>query len=725
METLVGYVTSVVYANEQNGYMVVRISTEEFDKPIVATGFLIGISENVTCEFQGLYQDHPKFGLQFQIEHYRPIIPTDRGAVIRYLSSSIFEGIGPKMAEKIVDTIEDDVLETIRNHPSSLDLVKGLKDETKHKLVEQLRMNDTGDEAIQFFLGHGLGLKDVTKIVALYKKDALDVIHHNPYVLIESIDGIGFSKIDQFARNIGFDLHSQERIEAIIIYSIKKLCFDQNRTFILSVELVDSLMNQFALSQAIIMEAIEELLMKKKLVREQDYLFDYTYYIAEVSTASIIASRLLNELNEMNLDVVNDAISSFQDEENIIYDIKQREAIHMFIKSPLMILTGGPGTGKTTVVKAIIKIYQHLYKDQRIAIVAPTGRAAKRIYELTGVQAFTIHSLLKWDLHSNHYGMNQDNPLDYDVLIVDEFSMVDVQLFYRLLDASYFIKKMLFIGDPEQLPPVSPGNTLEQLLATDVIPTTELNVIFRQKEMSGIVALSQCIRLNQDIDQLTAYSDLVFKDCPDQVARQYLLSYVEKALIKGYEVDEIQVLSPMYSGTLGIDQLNVQLQSLFNPSSSDKRELKVGHRIYREGDKILQLKNRPDDGVFNGDIGLLVEVVYKHETIEKKDRLIVAFDDILIEYTSADFITLTHAFCLSVHKAQGNEFKIVVLPISKSHTHMLSKSLIYTGVSRAKQSLIMIGSMSTFLQGTKHIIKTIDNSCLATRIKDYVYESDF
>ena len=368
-----------------------------------------------------------------------------------------------------------------------------------------------------------------------------------------------------------------------------------------------------------------------------------------------------------------------------------------------MIITGGPGTGKTTIVNAMIKIYQRLNPDQRLAIVAPTGRAAKRLSEVTGVEACTIHRLLKWDLHTNTFAVNEKNPLDVDLLIIDEFSMVDSLLFSHLLLACQKVSQILLIGDDQQLPSVAPGHVLKDLIQSECIPTIALHHIYRQTKESGIVQLAHSIRNDQyDENLFFQYSDIHFQTCTPYDVVKYVRVLVSKALEDGYDGQDIQVLAPMYNGVAGIDALNDCLQELLNPPDGFKNELRVGKRVFREGDKILQLKNRVEDNVFNGDIGTLIEICFKDNFEYLTDKMIVDFDGTIVEYTPQEFYTLTHAYCMSVHKSQGNEFKIVIMPVLKDYYIMLKKNLIYTGLTRAKQSLWFLGSHQAFVYGITH-----------------------
>lgn len=332
--------------------------------------------------------------------------------------------------------------------------------------------------------------------------------------------------------------------------------------------------------------------------------------------------------------------------------------------------------------------------------MAPTGRAAKRLSEVTGLEACTIHRLLKWDLHTNTFAINAQNPLDVDLLVIDEFSMVDTLLFSNLLSASRKVSKILLIGDDQQLPSVAPGHVLKDLLDCEMVPTVRLNRIYRQSQESGIVQLAHSIRNDQyDENLFFEYKDIHFQTCASYDVVKYVQVLVSKAMKEGYDANDIQVLAPMYNGVAGIDALNDCLQDLLNPHDEFKNELRVGKRIYREGDKILQLKNRIEDNVFNGDIGTLVEICYKDNFEYLTDTLIVDFDGTYVEYTANDFYTITHAYCMSIHKSQGNEFKIVIMPVLKDYYIMLRKNLIYTGLTRAKQSLFVIGNHQSFQYG--------------------------
>ena len=382
----------------------------------------------------------------------------------------------------------------------------------------------------------------------------------------------------------------------------------------------------------------------------------------------------------------------------------------------MMILTGGPGTGKTTVVKALIQIYRTLYPEDAISLVAPTGRAAKRLSELTGLDACTIHRELKWDLHKNSFAMNRNNPLSSRVLIIDEFSMVDSLLLSKLFDASRRVHKVLFIGDYHQLPSVAPGNVLKDFIESQ-LKVIELDEIYRQSKDSGIVQLAHQL-IHQEVNDLSLfeqYKDIHFYNSTNFEIIKNVTTIVKKAIENGYDQNDIQVLAPIYQGVAGINALNLALQEIFNPKNHQE-EYRIGQKVYREGDKILQLKNRPDDDIYNGDIGVLVEINRKDGFEYLEDTLIVDYDGNLVEYTSKDFMTFTLAYCMSIHKAQGNEFKIVIMPVLNDYYIMLKRNLIYTGLTRAKQALFILGNPQAFLYGIKNISDSKRKTTLVSKI---------
>ena len=382
----------------------------------------------------------------------------------------------------------------------------------------------------------------------------------------------------------------------------------------------------------------------------------------------------------------------------------------------MMILTGGPGTGKTTTVKALIRMYRSLYPNESISLVAPTGRAAKRLSELTGLEACTIHRELKWDLHKNTFAMNKNNPLSSEVLIIDEFSMVDSLLLSKLFEACRKVHKVLFIGDYHQLPSVAPGNVLKDFIESH-LKVIELDEIYRQAKDSGIVQLAHQL-IHQEVHDLSLfdqYKDINFFNSTNFEVVKNVVMIVKKAIESGYDQNDIQVLAPIYKGVAGIDALNLALQEVFNPKE-DQDEYRIGQTVYRVGDKILQTKNRPDDDVYNGDIGVLVEIGRKDGFEYLEDTLIVDFDGNFVEYTSKDFLTFTLAYCMSIHKAQGNEFKIVIMPVLDDYYIMLKRNLIYTGLTRAKQSLFILGSPKAFLYGIQNVKDAKRKTTLTSKI---------
>lgn len=693
-----GIIKQVRFYSEETKFIVCLIDSEQEDKPILATGYMSYVNPQDKYHFAGEYIIHPKYGKQFQIQSYEIVLADDESEIIRYLSSSLFKGIGEKQATAIVETLGKDALHKIKEDKHVLDHVRGMNEKKRETIIDVLSSQDFDQEVLSFFMGHGISTKHLALIQAVYQEHTLDILQNNPYQLIDDIDGIGFKTADELALKIGVNPLDDNRMKAAVLYALKEACFQDGSTYHEHQRIYK---NFHRLIPHITYEEFDnyltELVDEEKIIQEVDKYYPYDLYESEMMIAKTFKRWLDSPLYEYEDEEIEILLNELQDSLSIEYDSLQKDAIYLFLKHSAMILTGGPGTGKTTIVEAIMKLYKKLNPDQRIAMVAPTGRAAKRLSEVTGLEACTIHRLLKWDLHTNTFAVDAKNPLDYDLLVIDEFSMVDSLLFSHLLSASQKITKILIIGDDQQLPSVAPGHVLKDLLESELVPTVKLHRIYRQSKESGIIQLAHSIRNDHyDENLFFEYKDIHFQTCQSYDVVNYVKVLVSKAIQEGYDASDIQVLAPMYNGVAGIDALNDCLQELLNPSDGYKNELRVGKRIYREGDKILQLKNRIDDNIFNGDIGVLEEICYKDNFEYLMDTLIVNFDGEYVEYTASDFYTITHAYCMSIHKSQGNEFKIVIMPILKDYYIMLRKNLIYTGLTRAKQSLFVIGNHHAF-----------------------------
>ncbi len=623
------------------------------------------------------------------------------------------------MATQIVNTLGEECLEKIKEDKHNLDLVRGMTEKRREIIYEALTNGDYDQEVMQFFMGHGISLKNLGLIQAYYQEKTLEILQNNPYQLVEDIDGIGFKTADELALKTGGTLDNPNRIKAGIIYSIKQYGFNTGSTYCY----LDEIKIMFSkiiynIEEVSFNEYLDELIDEGLIIQRGDKYYYFEMDEAEKNIAEYLKIRINKPDELFDEKEVERLLTNYEKTQGICYAAKQKEALNYFLKSSCMILTGGPGTGKTTIVQALLKVYSALYPDDRIGLVAPTGRAAKRLTELTGIYACTIHRLLKWDLHSNTFAMNKSNPLDLDVLIIDEFSMVDCLLLSKLFEAGRGINKVLFIGDYHQLPSVAPGNILQDLMEAGV-KTIELDEIFRQAKDSGIIQLAHHIIHNEieNMDLFEQYRDINFFPCINYDVVKNVKIIVKKAIDEGYDTNDIQVLVPMYQGVAGIDALNDALQDVFNPIDEFNDSYQIGRKEYRVGDKILQLKNRPDDDVFNGDIGTLVEICRKDNFEYLQDTLIVDFDGNFVEYTSNTFNTITHAYCMSIHKSQGNEFKIVIMAVLSDYYIMLRRNLLYTAITRAKQSLFILGSSKAFMHGLANYQDSRRKTSLKSRFK--------
>ena len=718
MDEIVGKLSVVIFHNEENLYSVikVKVSEETDNKYVTLTGNFPIPNENNEYRFVGEYTKHPRFGVQFVVSNYQEILPNSEEAIIKYLSSPLFPKIGVKTATKIYDYLGENCIEKIKDSPDILDAI--VSKEQKDTIVSGLGAGTYFDEAIKLFVTQGLSIKMLLKIQSVYKEHMIEVIKENPYKLVEDIDGIGFKIADELAIKLGFEKHDEKRIKAALLYSTSTICFNESDTYTYEENILKEFDNIISDVDSTSKKYFLDILISEgKLFKEKDKIFTMAQYCAEVENARILSCFIKKITNSMDENEIEKIIRKIEEKIGINYDDDQKDAILTCLNSGVSIITGGPGTGKTTIVNAIIQVYKEMFHDSEIHVCAPTGRASKRLTEITNVKATTIHSLLKWDLHSNTFSVNEENPLTGQLLIVDEFSMVDNYLLHQLLKASQKIGHIIFIGDEDQLPSVGPGNVLRDLLDSNFINSIRLNKIYRQSETSNIIKLAHHIKNKQNInDDFT--NDVTFYSTNDFNIRKVVLEYIKLAKNNGYENEDIQVLVPMYQGMNGIDNFNEILQEYFNPSKYELKELRVGKVVFRENDKILQLKNQNEDNVFNGDIGVLVEI--DEDSSIRSSKMYVGYDDNIVEYTPKDYSHITHAYCISIHKSQGSEYPLIILPVSFAYQRMLAKNLLYTAITRAKQKLVIIGNYDAFLYGINNTNYKIRKTTLKEKLMQYV-----
>ncbi|CAF1861836.1 ATP-dependent RecD-like DNA helicase [Bacillus subtilis] len=748
---LKGTVNTVIYHNDTNLYTVLKVKVTETseaieDKAVSVTGYFPALQEEETYTFYGKIVTHPKFGLQFQAEHFKKEIPTTKEGIIQYLSSDLFEGIGKKTAEEIVKKLGDSAINKILADASVLYDVPRLSKKKADTLAGALQRHQ-GLEQIMISLNQfGFGPQLSMKIYQAYESETLEKIQENPYQLVKDVEGIGFGKADELGSRMGLSGNHPERVKAAILYTLETTCLSEGHTYIETEQLIidtQSLLNQSAREGQRITEmdaanAIIDLGENKDIVIEDGRCYFPSLFYAEQNVAKRvkhIASQTEYE-NQFPESEFLLALGELEERMNVQYAPSQKEAIQKALSSPMLLLTGGPGTGKTTVIRGIVELYGELHgvsldpsaykKDEAFPIVlaAPTGRAAKRMSESTGLPAVTIHRLLGWN-GAEGFTHTEDQPIEGKLLIIDEASMLDIWLANHLFKAIPDHIQIIIVGDEDQLPSVGPGQVLRDLLASQVIPTVRLTDIYRQAEGSSIVELAHQMKNGLLPNNLTAPTkDRSFIRCGGSQIKEVVEKVVANALKKGYTAKDIQVLAPMYRGKAGINELNVMLQDILNPPKEKRRELKFGDVVYRTGDKILQLVNQPENNVFNGDIGEITSIFYAKENTEKEDMAVVSFDGNEMTFTKKDFNQFTHAYCCSIHKSQGSEFPIVVLPVVKGYYRMLRRNLLYTAITRAKKFLILCGEEEALEWGVKNNDATVRQTSLKNRLSVQVEEMD-
>jgi len=713
-----------IFQNEAEQFAIAKVrvieATEAIkEKEIVVKGYIAGLQPGETYLFYGDLINHARFGTQYQVEQYQTFIPDTEEGLAEYLASDLFFGVGKKTAERIISHLGMDAIQKILQNEDVLKDVPGLKEETAKGLARTIRENQGFERVVIYLSKYDIGLKLAQKIYKQYKEAAVELLNEDPYRFVYDIDGFGFQTADRIARQNGLAASHPNRIGAGCMFVLQKssqeghVYLPMDACTALTMELLTSP----ELGEEQVAEEIKRLHEEKKLVVENGCVYMPQLYYAEAGVCKHLERMMASEeMDDVPLADLMKIIGEIEETEVLSYGKEQFNAIEKALKSKIMILTGGPGTGKTTVVKGILKAYAEVHdldqnayenKDEYpFLLTAPTGRAAKRLHESTGIPAVTIHRLLGWDGH-NGFGKDQDTPLSGKLLIVDEFSMVDIWLAHHLFKAVPDDMQVLLVGDEDQLPSVGPGQVLTDLLLSGKIPAVTLDEVYRQKEGSKIIQLAHQIKHDAVTkEMLVNDKDFSFIPCRERDLVHVVTQIFQRAIAKGMDARDIQVLAPIYRSQAGITQMNKKLQELINPPAEKKREIAFHEAIFRIGDKVLQLVNQPEDGVYNGDIGEVVAIFKPAENVEKVEQLVVSFDEKEVVYERSDYGNLTHAYCISIHKSQGSEFPNVILPVAYSYTRMLKKNLLYTAITRSKRTLIICGEADAFMKG----IRTIDTN---------------
>lgn len=670
------------------------------NKTITFSGNFLDLNVDDLYIFYGEGIRHPKYGFQYSVTNYERVKPTEKDGIIEFLCSDLFNGIGEKTAKTIVETLGDRTLDLIVENKDNLLLVPKLNQKKIDDIYSTLMQYNESHNTIVYLNNLGFSMKDSLNIYNMYKGQTISNIEYNIYMLAEDIENINFEKLDEIAKNMNYEKNDERRIEACIIYVMKKILFERGDTYLEKEDIINYTTRYLNISDNIELNLIN-LNKDGKIIIE-----DNKFYLEEVYHAEKNIADTLYYLSNLKSDKVKDFdkhIKNLEEFNGIKYNEQQIEAIKKSMENNLLIITGGPGTGKTTIIKAIVQMYKEIHKYnydelvEKIALLAPTGRAAKRMSESTLLPASTIHRFLKWNKDNNEFLINEYNKNYSEFVIIDEVSMIDNALFDSLLKGLTRNVKLILVGDYNQLPSVGSGQILKDLIESEMIDTIHLDLLYRQNENSYIVNLAHEIKNNElSLEFLNKKDDYAFIECDSMYISSNVIEICKKALNKGQSLKNIQVLIPMYKGLNGIDNLNKQLQELFNPSDLDKKEIVYGDVIFRENDKILQLTNMPDDNVYNGDIGTISMIKNSHESKSKKNEIYVNFDGNEVKYEPKDFINIKHGYAISIHKAQGSEFNTVIMPIDNSHKRMLYKKLIYTGITRAKKCLVLVGSSNAF-----------------------------
>ncbi|MCC0718016.1 ATP-dependent RecD-like DNA helicase [Clostridioides sp. ZZV14-6105] len=705
MEKLEGMISEIVFKNEDNGYTIAHLVNENDE--IVVVGCMPTLAMGESIEVEGKWVNHKIYGTQFEVNSFMPVKPSSLEGIYVYLSSGMIHGIGEKMAKRIIDKFGVDTLDVIQNYPEKLQEVEGIGSKKVKQIVKSYEEDRELRNIIIELSPFGITPNYCLKIYKKYKSSAIEIINKNPYQLAEDIRGIGFKVADSIANKIGIDKNSKDRVCQGILYTLNK-SLSNGHTYLPEHILIQDSEKLLELSGDIVKECVMMLVYNQKThiekVNNENLIYLMPYYLSENGVCSQIVKLSQYEFEDLNIDIENE-IKILEDDKKIKLAEKQVLAVKESMNSGVLIITGGPGTGKTTTINAIIDIFENNGKS--VTLAAPTGRAAKRMSETSNKEAKTIHRLLEMGFSTDDdltFFKDEEDPINSDVIIVDEVSMVDIILMYNLLRAIKLGTRVILVGDSDQLPSVGAGNVLKDMIDSNIINVVKLNEIFRQAQESMIIVNAHKINNGEPLHLNTKGKDFFFirKSTNEEILNE-IIGLVNERLPKFYNVDklkDIQVLSSMRKGELGVTNLNIELQKYLNKKEKFKVEESFSKRLFRVGDKVMQVKNNytkkwetedqkeSGEGIYNGDIG------YVYYIDKDKKTIYVLFDQTkIVSYLYDELDEIDHSFCTTIHKSQGSEFPVVVIPITWAPPMLLSRNLLYTAVTRAKKLVVLVGDV--------------------------------
>ena len=692
-------VEHITYQNHENGWSVMKVKVKGYDNLVTLTGSLLDVPVGSVLLVDGDWRVDPKYGQQFVAQSWTEVMPATLYGIEKYLGSGLVKGIGPVYAKAIVSRFGLETIDIIENDIERLLEVPRLGKKRMEKIRESWEKQKDIKEVMVFLQGHGVSTAFAAKIYRKYEKESIAKVKENPYQLADDIWGIGFKTADSIASKMGYEKNDPRRCRSGILYTLNELA-EEGHVYAEPKQLVDAAVKLLEADESPVRQALASMIEANDIVSDNEVIYLPPFYHAENGSAKRLQS-LLSDTSLFNADIAAEPEAKYGDKPgDIVYDEVQLAAIQKALDSKVMVLTGGPGTGKTTTTQGIIEAFKA--RHMSILLAAPTGRAAKRMTEATGMEAKTIHRLLEYN-PMDGYKRNDENPLDGDALIVDECSMIDILLFYNLMKAIPLKMRLILVGDIDQLPSVGAGNVLRDIIDSQQIPVVRLTRIFRQAQSSRIVMNAHAINAGQFPNIKNGLdTDFFFisQEDADEIVK-LIIGLVRDRLPKtyGYPSKEVQVLTPMQRGTVGAGNLNIELQNALNPTGPS---LARGGYTFRQGDKVMQIRNNYDKNVFNGDIGYITAVDITERTLS------ITFDNRVVEYDVTELDEIVLAYAVTIHKSQGSEFPVVVMPVTMKHFVMLQRNLVYTGITRAKKICVLVGT-------TKALAYAIRNNTVSKR----------